>query len=174
MHITLYMAMTLNGMIARQDDTTAFLSKKEWQSFIATVKQAGALITGRKSYQVMLDQGDFERFDDATVVMVSGDSRSYAAKRGHFCILNPQKAIDFLKQRGYENAILAGGGKLNAAFLRENLVDEIIVDIEPWVLGKGIPFAAPMDFEKKLKLLEVKQLSSSLVQLKYRVAKQIG
>jgi len=41
--------------------------------------------------------------------------------------------------RDFEEVIVAGGGMLNASFIADNLVDEICLDIEPIILGEGIP-----------------------------------
>ena len=53
----------------------------------------------------------------------------------------------------FEQVVVAGGGALNASFVEENLVDEIYLDIEPIILGKGITLFRDKDFERKLKLL---------------------
>ena len=66
-------------------------------------------------------------------------------------------------------AFLAGGGMLNASFMREGLVNEIYLDVEPLIFGKGIQIIAPSEFEYELELLEVKKLNKDTVQLRYLV-----
>lgn len=51
---------------------------------------------------------------------------------------SPKATLKLLKQKGFKTACVFGGGKLNATFMREGLVDEIYLDVEPFVLGKGI------------------------------------
>lgn len=64
---------------------------------------------------------------------------------------------------------MAGDGALNASFMLENLVDEIYLDIEPIVFGRGIKVFAENDFEMKLRLIETKKLSNDETQLHYQV-----
>jgi riboflavin biosynthesis pyrimidine reductase len=68
-----------------------------------------------------------------------------------------------------KSVLLTGGGKLNSSFLRNNLVDEILLNINPVLLGKGIKIFSEDQFEKNLKLVAVKKLSSSIVQLHYKL-----
>ena len=55
--------------------------------------------------------------------------------------------------------------------MKEKLVNEIILDIEPLLFGKGIKLFADEDFEAKLELVEVKNLSKNTLQVKYDVKK---
>jgi len=71
----------------------------------------------------------------------------------------------------FETIILTGGGKLNGAFMKEGLVDEIYLDVEPTVFGKGIPLFGDADFEAKLQLIGTKKLSDNEIQLHYKVLK---
>jgi len=67
--------------------------------------------------------------------------------------------------------VLTGGSTLNSSFAKENLIDEIIFNVEPFVLGKGISVFRSDKFEFKLKLKGVKQLKNNIVQLHYLVDK---
>jgi dihydrofolate reductase len=55
--------------------------------------------------------------------------------------------------------------------MEENLVDEIFIDIEPIILGKGIPLFRDKDFERNLKLVGQKKISENEIQLYYEVLK---
>lgn len=60
---------------------------------------------------------------------------------------------------------------LNTAFIEQNLVDEIFLDIEPIILGHGIPLFRNGQFETTLKLLGQSNLSADEIQLHYKVMK---
>ena len=77
--------------------------------------------------------------------------------------------LDKLKK--FETVIIAGGGILNSSFLKEGLIDELYLDIEPIAFGKGINVFENEDFEANLELLETKQLSPNEIQLHYKVIK---
>jgi riboflavin biosynthesis pyrimidine reductase len=67
--------------------------------------------------------------------------------------------------------IITGGSTLNSAFTKRGLIDEVIVDVNPAVIGDGIPVFAVTYFELKLKLLNVEKISDDIVELHYQVKK---
>ena len=83
----------------------------------------------------------------------------------------PKAVLESLEKEGINQVCLCGGGKINGSFIKEGLVDEIYLDIEPKLLGKGIQLFGDCDFEADLELIEVKNLSNNEVQLHYKVKK---
>ena len=77
----------------------------------------------------------------------------------------------FKESNGYDKAMVAGG-TLATSFLKNGLVNEIYLNIEPIVFGKGIPLFSNENFEKKLKLLQVKRFSENEVRLHYKILNQ--
>ena len=59
------------------------------------------------------------------------------------------------------------------AFLKENLLDEIIVSIIPVLLGDGISLFGNENLGLNLQLLETKSFEKGLVQLHYRVGQKL-
>jgi len=59
---------------------------------------------------------------------------------------------------------------LNSAFMKAGLVDEIVINIEPYVLGRGIKIFSEETFENKLQLIKVTKLNG-IVQLHYKIEK---
>lgn len=57
---------------------------------------------------------------------------------------DPRAALDELAARGVRRVLLEGGPTLAASFLREGLVDEVIVYIAPKFLGSGRPAVADL------------------------------
>ena len=168
MKVILYMAISANGIIAKGDDDTSWISKEEWNSYSLAVRTAGCLIVGRRTYHVLTKQPEFAEFKDVKLVAVSQEDFATLAPN-HFIAHSPKEALDFLKD--YKEIIVAGGSILNASFLAENLVDEICLDIEPLILGQGIPIFKGKDVEAKLQLVGTKSISPNEIQLHYRVKK---
>lgn len=164
------MATTPNGLIAKNDDSSDFLTKKEAQSYVAAVKKAGALIVGRKTYKVLSKQPEFQKFIKAKVKIVAVSQKNFKVLNpGHKVVHSPEEALDALKD--FDKVIVAGGGILNASFLSENLIDEIYLDVEPNLFAKGIKLFEGGDFDRKLELLGTKMLSENEIQLHYKVIK---
>lgn len=167
------MATTVNGYIAKENDDTSFVSESEveWDSFRKMIKSVGNMIIGSKTYAIIRDGGEFENLENIRVMIVSGNTNFKTIADNHSVAKNPQNALAILEKEGFNNVLVAGGGALNASFMAENLIDEIYLDIEPLALGKGIRLFAEKDFETKLQLLEVKNLSQNEIQLHYKVLK---
>ncbi len=163
------MAMTVNGMIAGTDDKTNWLTKEEAESYCSIVREAGCLIVGRRTYHILTKQPEFQEFNNAKLIVVShNDVR--LVDPSHAVAHSPQEAVDLLSD--FREIIVAGGGILNASFLAANLVDEIFLDIEPVILGAGIPLFKGQSFERDLKFLGQKMISDSEIQLHYEIVKE--
>lgn len=171
MKTILYMATTLNGIIAKSDDSADFLTEVEAASYSAAVKDAGAVVVGSKTYEVLSAQPEFQEFLDAKVTMIVVTRRDTLDLKSdmHKIAHTPEEALAMLK--AHDTVVVAGGGKMNAAFMKAGLIDEIYLDIEPAVLGSGIPLFDGVDFEISLELIGQKMLSENEIQLHYKVVK---
>src|SRR3989338_9286316 len=168
MKVILYMAISLNGIIAKGNDDTSWISKEEWDSYSLAVRAAGNLIVGHRSYGILTKQPEFSEFKDVKLVVVAQKDFQTLAEN-HLVAHSPKEALKLLSD--FEQVVVAGGGALNASFVEENLVDEIFIDIEPIIFVQGIPLFRDKDFECNLKLVGQKKMSDSEVQLHYKVIK---
>ncbi len=171
MKVILYMAMSANGFIAKENGSTDFVSDIEWDSFRKIVNNTGNLVIGRKTYEVMIGNGEFSNFKDVHVLVISNSKNFKTDTTHHLVVKSPKEALAVLEKERFDKALVAGGGTLNASFMAENLVDEIYIDIEPIIFGKGIRIFSENDFDAKLELIESKKLSDNEIQLHYKVLK---
>lgn len=162
----MYMATTINGFIAREDDDTSWISKQEWDSYSVMVRNAGNVIIGHRTYNIITKQPEFAEFKDVKIIIISHHTFTTLSSN-HVVVFSPHEALKMLEE--FSDVIIAGGSILNSSFLKENLVDEIYVDIEPVAIGKGIPLFSTSDFETKLQLLETRKISENEIQLHYKV-----
>lgn len=172
MKVILYMAITANGIIAKPDDNTDFTSKEDWASFRAVCEKAGAVVIGRRTYEIMAQDPNLFWLKCQYFVLTSNESlESNIPNVTIMAGQSPRNVLQTIAQKGFKEVVVAGGSKNNASFLKDRLADEICLDVEPFIFGQGIPLFAPADFEFQLELLEVKSLSPQTVQLHYRVKK---
>lgn len=80
---------------------------------------------------------------------------------------NAGKEIDNLKRQGGKDIAIFGSANLASSLIREGLIDEFRIMINPVVLGKGGPLFANMERNLKLKLRRVKSFNSGNVLLYY-------
>lgn len=172
MKITLFMAISLNGIIARPDYREDFLSHFNWTSFLDCARQTGALIWGRKTHEKARKYAPqaLGQMQDFRKVVVSSDA-GFELEPGFELANSPQHALARLQVQGCQQATLAGGSILNSSFAREHLIDEVRMNVEAVIIGRGIPVFAPSDADLRLQLIEVQQLNEKIVQLYYHVIK---
>lgn len=171
MKVILTMAISANGIIATKEGSEDFLSHDNWLQFVKLAKRIGCFIWGRKTYESVIKwEGDYLK--DLRGVKKIVISRSQLKLEEGFELANsPEKALKKLKDKGFAEVIVTGGATINSEFAKRGLIDEIIFDVNPSILGEGIPIFAPEDFEMKLKLLEVNKVGNNIVELRYKVKK---
>lgn len=168
MKVILYMAMTVNGYIAKENNETPW-SNEEWQSYHKFVKKMKNIIIGKNTYEIMKRDDEFNKIGNPFTVVLThkmeNDANNFAF------VKSPREAINLLREKGFNNILVAGGGKLNSSFMKESLIDEIYLDVEPLLFGKGIKLFSDETFNKKLELLEINKLSKNTIQLHYKIKK---
>lgn len=169
MKVILYMATIINGFITKGNDDTSFVSEIEWDSFRNMIKTTGNMIIGSRTYKIMRDGGEFKNIENIRVLVVSENANFQTIANNHSVAKTPKDALAILEKEVFDKALVAGGGTLNASFMADNLVDEIYLDVEPIVFGKGIGLFKENDFEARLKLFEMIKLSDNEIQLHYQV-----
>lgn len=168
MPVTLFMVQSLNGIVATEKYSEDFLSEKNWGIFKKIVKQFGNVVIGAKTYDVVKQWGskyDFDNFKEAVVVI----SRTREAGEKHSVASTPEEAVRGLQALGHKRVLVAGGSTVNSLFMESGLVGEIIFNIDPVVVGQGIPVFASSTFEKHLQLKAIKRLPGGIVQVWYQV-----
>jgi len=168
MKVVLYMAITTNGMIARKNLETPW-SDEEFTSYYEKVKEIGNVIVGSRTYPQFLESDIVSMGNPLMVVLTR--SEKVSSKENVVFVSSATKALELIKDKGFEQALVTGGGETNKAFLETGLIDEIYLDIEPLIFGEGIPLFSPSNVELKLKLLETKKISDQTIQLHYKVEK---
>ena len=76
-----------------------------------------------------------------------------------------------IKEKNIENVFVSGGAHINNLFLENNMVDEIIINYNPYVLTNGINLFNGNDVEKSLVLNKVVHEKEDIVQIWYKVKK---
>lgn len=173
MKVILSMAISLNGMIAREDGREDWLPAAGWDDFITDVSKFGNFIMGRQTYELVQSLYPDHNFDDLQGIpkIIVTSNKQLHASPDYTIVQSPHEALDFLNQNGVQTALLIGGGKLNAAFIKENLIDEIWLTYSPHILGKGRPLIDQSDIDIDLTSISFEQYSLGRIRAKYSVNK---
>lgn len=154
MKITMVMVMSADGLVTHGEDGPSFdwASLEDRAAFLECVRGADAVITGsgsfaaekdmKRPYYVLTNREGLPSFKNVFYVHGSaGDIASRAAADGH------------------ENVLLLGGPKTNALFLKEGLVDRVLLTIEPRFFGVGKTLSLGTMLDIHLQLCSVKRLN---------------
>ncbi len=172
MKLILMMAMTLDGIIAKNKNQNAdWTTKADKKVFIAETRKAGAIVMGDTTFEAMGRKSLPGRLN--LILSLNPDNYENLVKPGEleFMKATPDEVVKYLADRNYESAILGGGARTNSFFLKAGLVDEILITVEPKIFGVGMNFTEGEDLNLNLKLIECKEIGDNAVQLRYRVIK---
>jgi dihydrofolate reductase len=160
------MAVTLDGKIAKSSDHFPdWTSREDKQLFQKISKEAGVVIMGEKTFATF----PFPLKDRLNVVFTL-EKNPKEAPGVKWVTGDPEEVVKELEAMGHNSAILGGGAFINGLFLEKNLVDEIIVTIEPKIFGEGLGLFRG-DFNVNLKLTSCEKINDDSVVLKYKVIK---
>lgn len=172
--VILALALSLDGYIARENGDVDWLRMEdlseaadETREFFSAVD---AMFFGRKTYEKGLELGgDMKMYGNAKLYVFSRTPQTSEYANLQFVSENVKEFVEDLKRQDGKNIWLMGGGNLAKTFFEENLIDELILGIQPTILGKGLPLFLPQNKQSDLELLDVKTRKSGSVQITYRV-----
>lgn len=167
-----YVACSLDGYIAHADGSfdgfvTAGEAVTDYQRSLTAFD---TVLMGRKTYEVGLREGKTNPYPTMASYVFS---RSLAVSPDPQVTLIRNGVAPFiqrLKQTPGRDIYLCGGATLAADFLAHQWIDEIIVKLNPFLMGAGIPLFAGVISQTPLTLIDHQVYDSGVVKLRYRVA----
>jgi len=168
--VILYIAMSLDGYIAKQNDDISFLSlveeKAEDYGYAEFVKTVDTVIWGRKTYDKIISFGIKFPHPDKKVFVLTRTRRPKKANVTFYSD-NLQDLIVRLKSQNGKHIYVDGGAEIVNELMRLNLIDEFIISIIPVFLGSGISLFKSGRPESGLTLINTTHFKKGLVQLHY-------
>ena len=171
--ISVYIAVSLDGFIARKNGDLDWLPAGEeggedfgYAEFMSTVDH---IVMGRNTFEKVLTFGGWH-YDKKVIVLTSRDLTipSELADKAEVLHLSPRELIHEMERRGAKHIYLDGGVTIQR-FLRESLVDEMIITTIPILLGEGLPLFSKLEKDVKLELVKSESFKNGFVQNKYKV-----
>lgn len=176
--VILHMVSSLDGFIAKKDGDVSWmhskdnypegkvLSKAYIEEFLESID---CYIMGSKTYEHALKLG--WPYGEKSVVVVSNRTLKSEKKNVEFYSGDLEELIKEKLNLKYQNIWMVGGSKLSKFFLKNDLVDEIVITFVPIVLGDGILFFDFINVEKELHLKDVTAFNDGMVELTYEIKK---
>jgi dihydrofolate reductase len=164
MNVRCHMVVTPNGYIARADGKSVS-TPYDWQDFALGVKRYNNFVIGRKTLDTVGERA-FDSSDCDYKIVVS--SQDLPLDSSFTVVRSPQEAVDFLQDK-VDTLLLVGGSEINTAFAKAGLINEIVLILEPWVVGQGVKLFAEDKFELALTYKSAEELEGGRIKLTYEV-----
>jgi dihydrofolate reductase len=181
--VTIHMAASLDGFIARRDGSVDWLEVSDTfeggetitaefvEEFLKTID---CYVMGSRTYERALD------FESKGLGWSYGDKPTFVLT--HRSLRKTRSTVDFYSgdlarivnerlRPHFRSIWFVGGGDVSASCLRLGLADEVRYSILPIVIGDGLSFFQGLDRDVPLHLLEAKAYKSGTVALRYEVRK---
>lgn len=174
-HVVLYIAMSLDGFIAKPNDDLSFLSvvahETEDYGYSEFIDRVDTVVVGRRTYDWVMKQVPEFPHSDKDVYVVTHTPRESIGNT-HFYTGDIEALILRLKSEPtttHKHIFIDGGAQLVNLLLDKGLIDEIILSVIPILVGCGTRLFNDTRPEQGLTLHSVKSYESGLVQVRYFV-----
>ena len=85
--------------------------------------------------------------------------------------MKPKELLHYLSDNGF-SSIYVDGGKVIQEFLKEDLIDELIISKVPVLIGSGIPLFDYRDADLQFKHIQTQASANGLVRSYYERQRQ--
>lgn len=187
--LTYYVACSVDGFIAHQDGSHGGFSQDSeyltdlFSSFPETVPSHlrdrfgvqsenqwfDTVLMGRKTYEIGLKDGVTSPYSHLKQYLFSTTLPNSPDENVQLISDNAIEWIDRLKQQPGKGIWLCGGANLAATLFKHDLVDQLILKINPFLMGSGIPLFSSVIQQSALELTNSKIYKNGVVMLYYRV-----
>jgi dihydrofolate reductase len=178
--VTLGLANSLDNYIARKDGGFDWI---HWSKEVAEIsakfmKTVDALLIGRKTYDGMLAYGQTSYPGAKNYVFTRAKKKSAALKKKlgtkadknvEIVTEDAAKFVKKLRKKKGKGIVIFGGGELAKSLFEADLIDEVVLNIHPVLLGSGIPLFHEMKRQINLELIDCKILKGGYIAVSYRV-----
>ncbi|WP_019538715.1 dihydrofolate reductase family protein [Proteiniphilum acetatigenes] len=171
--LTIYIATSLDGYIAKPNDDLSFLKVVEKEDedygYNEFTKTIDTIILGRRTYDWVLKEIGPSYYDNGerNVYVITRTERPNVG-RTIFYTKNLTELVQQLKAENGKNIYCDGGAEIINELLKNDLIDEFVISIIPVLVGNGIRLFKDGRPEQQLELVSVKTYDTGLTQLHYK------
>ncbi len=171
----LVVAVSLDGKITNgRSEGTEWTSTEDKGFFGAELDRADAVVLGRKTFDVIPRPLTPRNRIVFTRRKLFSNFRKFKNKTGETLMFSgsSKRLLSLIGQHAWWRIVIAGGASVYAWFLKNKLVDEIYLTLEPVVFGSGKPFLSSVGTVADFVLVSAKKLNrKGTVLLHYKASK---
>jgi dihydrofolate reductase len=171
MNTRVYIGTSLDGFIARQDGDidwlVQFANEEAIHAYNEFLKRIDAIVIGRGSFEKVLSFPSWPYEKEVFVLSSSiKEVPDKAKEKITILSMNPREVLSYLSNKGF-SSVYIDGGKVIQEFLKEDLVDELIISKAPVLIGSGIPLFGHLEHDLSFKHVRTEVHSNGLVRSYY-------
>ena len=182
-HVTIHMAASADGFIARKDGRVDWLETSDEFADGATrdpvfvdavLKSIDCYVMGSRTYEIAVGfeaKGFGWAYSDKPVFVLTHRNLPRSRNTVEFCSGDLTQLVNERLRTRLRSIWFAGGGVVAAECLRLGLADEIRYSILPVLIGDGIRFFEQLGRDVALHLTEVKAYKNGMLSVCYKVRK---
>ena len=171
MKTTVYVGTSLDGFISRKDGDIDWLvkyqNKEVHESYNEFISRIDAMVIGRGTYEKVLSFPEWPY--EKKVFVLSTSLKQIPGtlnEKATLVAMKPAALLNYLSDKGFSN-IYVDGGKVIQSFLKEDLIDELIITRVPELIGTGIPLFGYLDNDLRFEHIKTNIYSDGLVKSQY-------
>lgn len=168
-----YIATSLDGFIAGPNGELDWLMQfpnpeQSDYGFADFMSRIDALVMGRSTYDMVASFGGEWPYPKPVFVLSNTlkDIPEHLTDKVEVVSGDLQQIVTDLDARGY-SALYIDGGKTIQSFMREGLIDEMVLSKIPVVLGDGIPLFGPLDAPQYFELAGTESFKNGITKTRY-------
>lgn len=171
--IVLFIATSVDGFIAKEDDDLQWLLESEGEGdngYMDMYQTIDTIIMGKRTYDYVMEHSDAFPYSDKKCYVFSKSAKN---KNDDVEFVN-ENVVSFtqqLKKQSGAHIWMVGGAEILDAFMKENLIDEYIITITPHILGSGIALFKKDNPQINLELIKT-TCYGQMVQMHYQVKQE--
>jgi dihydrofolate reductase len=166
-----YIGTSLDGFIARKDGDinwlTQFANDEAIHAYEEFINRVDAIVIGRGTFEKVLTFPSWPY--DRKVFVLSNSIKQVPdelKEKATVLSMNPSTLLNYLSRLGF-SSVYIDGGKVIQDFLKEDLVDELIISKVPVLIGNGIRLFGQLNTDLKFKHIKTQIQSNGLVRSYY-------
>lgn len=169
-----HVAITADGFIAREDGSfDCFPAEGQHVAdYLESLNSYGAVLMGRHTYEVGLRVGITNPYPHLKTYVFSRTMKESPDECVELVAEKGADVVRTLKDEAGQDIYLCGGANLATALFEDELIDEVILKVNPLLLGSGVPLLSHIGRHITLELIASRVYDSGVVLLSYRVRKK--
>ena len=175
MKTILIFVSTLDGKITKwgEPNVSSWSSHQDQNYYKEVLNESRLIVMGSNTFNA----GTFKPSADHQLIIMTGHPDKYKSSeitgQIEFTKESPVELIARFISKGHKQILVVGGPHIATSFLKEQLIDEVWLTIEPKIFGTGGNFATEVNLDINLHLIHCEKVNKQGTLItKYAVLKK--